>query len=129
MTIILKLFKLVFPLLKEYGISNLRMKRGGGKKVVVFATAATLFVLTMFVGYLAEQANTNLRLHEPLARQYQSLERNNQRLSQQLEAARQSMYSCEAVMQELKGNCIVGKAKPSAYDPDKKIMVQPPDGN
>ena len=89
MTILLQLLKLVFPLLKEYGISNLRMKRGG-KKLTFLATCATIFILSMFVSYMNEQATTNLRLHEPIARQYQSLERNNQRLTQQLDASRQS---------------------------------------
>lgn len=123
MTLLLQLLKLVFPLLREYGSSTLRMKRGG-QKLTFIASAATIFILSMFVSYLNEQATTNLRLHEPLARQYQALEKNNQRLTQQLEAARQTQYICDAMLDEYKGLCPSVPKGQLVYDPEKKIMVE-----
>lgn len=128
MTILLQLLKLIVPLLKEYGISNLRLKRGGGKSIVLLATGAAFIVLTMFIAYAVEQASTNLRLHEPMARQYQALERNNQRLSEQLEEAKAAAHTCDVFMQELKGKYPVDtEEKPavqtSKYDPETKVMV------
>lgn len=127
MTILLQLLKLIVPLLKEYGISNLRLKRGGGKSIVLLATTATIFILTMFIAYAVEQAQTNLRLHEPMARQYQTLERNNQRLTQQLEEARASSQTCDMLMKEIRGKYPAAASTPavelSHYDPVKKMMV------
>lgn len=127
MTILLQLLKLIVPLLKEYGISNLRLKRGGGKSIVLLATTATIFILTMFIAYAVEQAQTNLRLHEPMARQYQTLERNNQRLTQQLAEAKASSQACDILMKEIRGNYPTTTVAPprelSHYDPEKKVMV------
>ena len=124
MAILLQLLKLVFPLLREYGISNLRMKRNG-KKITFLATATTIFILTLFIGYLSEQATTNLRLHEPIARQYQTLEKNDQRLIQQLEVVRQSRRACEGMLQECRDKFPTSVPLASTYDPEKKIMVIP----
>lgn len=127
MAILLQLLKLIVPLLKEYGISNLRLKRGGSKNILLIASSSTLFILTMFIAYAIEQAQTNLRLHEPMARQYQTLERNNQRLSQQLEDARTSAQACNVFMQELRERYSHAASEPTArvsrYDPEKKVMV------
>lgn len=129
MPILLKLLKLVFPLIKEYGISNLKL-RNGNRGVFTFACILTILILTFFNIYSTEQATRNLNLHKPIIDQYNDLVKENAKLKEQLDAVKMNLYQCESRAYELaKSKGIItadGEAKEYVYDPNSKMIIEKP---
>jgi spore germination cell wall hydrolase CwlJ-like protein len=80
----------------------------------------------MFLGYAVEQATANLQMHEPMIKQYQSLEKNNARLTEQLAESQESAQQCLASLthpEAASEPVVAAKNVLSHYDPEKKMMV------
>lgn len=129
MTLLIQLLKLVYPLMKEYGFSNLKLNNGR-RGAFTFVCIVTIFLLTLFNIYATEQATRNLSLHKPVIDQYNDLVKENAKLKQQLDSVKLNLYQCESRAYELatsKGIVTAdGQAKEYVYDPKSKMIIEKP---
>lgn len=128
MNLLLTLLKLAWPLLKEYGISSLRLKKTNGRLFAIIVGFVGLVYMAGLVAYLAEQANQNLELHQPLIEQYNALAKDHYKLQVELDTTRNQYHICERKFGELITTCSAVKTSGSdevnyIYDTERKVMI------
>lgn len=123
MLTIIKLIKLLFPLLKEYLFSD-TVPRVKILTIALFTIQIiTLVVMTIYVSYGLEQANNNMEIHTEIIDQYHQLEKNNQLLVNNNRKLEENIKFYETRLLECHTENINMHSKESVYDPKTGRMV------
>lgn len=123
MNLLIVLFKLVVPLLKEYGLSNLRMQNSNSTFIAKTVAFVAILLQCLMVLFLAEQSTNNLELHRPIVEQYKAVVKKAETQEIELKESQVRLFQCQ--MTVTSNSCLPPPTIKSGfhYDPDKKIMV------
>lgn len=127
-TILFKLISTIWPLLKEYVLSDGIKGKGIGAHMVAFIVGAALILITLVTVYLGEQAKQNLTIQEPIIKQYNDLTTENENLKARVTELQNSVFQCETRSHKVIEECqatlkqFTSKGK-YIYDVATKTMV------
>lgn len=127
-TILFKLISTIWPLLKEYVLSDGIKGKGIGAHMVAFIVGAALILTTLVTVYLGEQAKQNLTIQEPIIKQYNDLTDDNENLKARVAELQNNIFECETRSHKVIEECqttlkhLTSKGK-YVYDATTKKMV------
>lgn len=125
MLFVVKVFKIIAPLIKEYLISNLRINTKDGRSMLTTITVFLIGWLSVLIFYIGEQAHNNLTLHKPLIEQYKTNYNEKLALKRELDDSKNKLATCEAYGAKLYSQCHTPQVPGNlVYDPVKGIMVE-----
>ena len=94
-SILLKLGATLWPLMREYILSDGIKGKGLGANIAAIIVGGALILITMVTVYLAEQAKQNLKIQEPIIKQYNDLTTENENLKGRVVELQNSVFQCE----------------------------------
>lgn len=126
--IVVKVLGTFWPLIKEYFWSGGDDQKGTGKKLLLGCTLIAVIVSLMVTVYLTEQAKQNLKVQEPIIRQYNQIINENSLLKEQLTQSQTDLLECESrthkIIMECKSKAMDAFVKGNyVYDPVTKTMI------
>lgn len=125
MLFVVKVFRIITPLIKEYLISNLRIDTKDGRSMLTTITVFLIGWLSVLIFYTVEQAHNNLTLHKPLIEQYKTNYNENLTLKRELADSKSKLLTCETTGAKLYSQCHIPPTSGNlVYDPVKGIMVE-----
>lgn len=130
--VIIKLLKMLFPLLREYfTLANDKKKSFFSYRTLIVFVMVSLVFCSIVTIYLTEQAKQNLTIQEPIIHQFNELTIDNDNLKQQLTASQNSVFQCETRANKVMNDCqktiaTLEKRGKYEYDPKTKTMVLKP---
>lgn len=126
--VLLKLGATLWPLIREYVLSDGNKGKGLGGSVVAAIVGGALILITMVTVYLGEQAKQNLAIQEPIIKQYNDLTTENENLKARNTELQNNVFQCETRAHKVIEECqttlkqFTSKGK-YVYDAATKTMV------
>lgn len=133
LTVLFKLATTIWPLIREYVLSDGSKGKRVGAQVIAFVVGVALVLLTIVTVYLGEQAKQNLTIQEPIIKQYNDLTSENENLKNRVLELQNNIFECESRSHKVIGECqttlkqFTDKGK-YVYDATTKTMVLKPTG-
>ena len=127
-SVLLKLGATLWPLIREYVLSDGIKGKGLGANIVAIIVGGALILITMVTVYLGEQAKQNLTIQEPIIKQYNDLTTENENLKARVTELQNSVFQCETRSHKVIEECqatlkqFTSKGK-YIYDAATKTMV------
>ena len=127
-SVLLKLGATLWPLIREYVLSDGIKGKGLGANIVAIIVGGALILITMVTVYLGEQAKQNLTIQEPIIKQYNDLTTENENLKAHVDELQNSVFQCETRSHKVIEECqatlkqFTSKGK-YIYDVATKTMV------
>ncbi len=127
-SILLKLGATLWPLIREYVLSDGIKGKGLGPNIVAIIVGGALILVTLVTVYLAEQAKQNLTIQEPIIKQYNDLTTENENLKARVIELQNNLFQCETRSHKVIQEChatlkqFTSKGK-YIYDAATKTMV------
>ncbi len=127
-SILLKLGATLWPLIREYVLSDGIKGKGLGPNIVAIIVGGALILVTLVTVYLAEQAKQNLTIQEPIIKQYNDLTTENENLKARVIELQNNLFQCETRSHKVIEECqttlkqFTSKGK-YIYDAATKTMV------
>ena len=127
-SILLKLGATLWPLIREYVLSDGIKGKGLGANVVAIIVGGALILITMVTVYLGEQAKQNLTIQEPIIKQYNDITTENENLKARVIELQNNLFQCETRSHKVIEECqttlkqFTSKGK-YIYDAATKTMV------
>jgi hypothetical protein len=127
-SVLLKLGATLWPLIREYVLSDGIKGKGLGANIVAIIVGGALILITMVTVYLGEQAKQNLTIQEPIIKQYNDLTTENENLKARVTELQNSVFQCETRSHKVIEECqatlkqFTSKGK-YIYDVATKTMV------
>ena len=127
-SVLLKLGATLWPLIREYVLSDGIKGKGLGANIVAIIVGGALILITMVTVYLGEQAKQNLTIQEPIIKQYNDLTTENENLKARVIELQNSVFQCETRSHKVIEECqttlkqFTSKGK-YIYDAATKTMV------
>ena len=127
-SVLLKLGATLWPLIREYVLSDGIKGKGLGANIVAIIVGGALILITMVTVYLGEQAKQNLTIQEPIIKQYNDLTDDNDNLKARVAELQNNIFECETRSHKVIEECqttlkqLTSKGK-YVYDATTKKMV------
>lgn len=127
-SILLKLGATLWPLIREYVLSDGIKGKGLGPNIVAIIVGGALILVTLVTVYLAEQAKQNLTIQEPIIKQYNDITTENENLKARVIELQNNLFQCETRSHKVIQECqtalkqFTSKGK-YIYDAATKTMV------
>lgn len=121
--VLVKLFTTFLPLIKEYITSSDKRKN-----ILSLQTMTAWVIITLVIGtgcalYLAEQADNNLTLHEPLIKQYTKIQQENQKLKSEQILLKNTLATCKEETRTALSICTI--QEPATVTPQPDYVYDP----
>ena len=127
-SVLLKLGATLWPLIREYVLSDGIKGKGLGPNIVAIIVGGALILVTLVTVYLAEQAKQNLTIQEPIIKQYNDITTENENLKARVIELQNNLFQCETRSHKVIQECqtalkqFTSKGK-YIYDAATKTMV------
>ena len=127
-SVLLKLGATLWPLIREYVLSDGIKGKGLGPNIVAIIVGGALILVTLVTVYLAEQAKQNLTIQEPIIKQYNDITTENENLKARVIELQNNLFQCETRSHKVIEECqatlkqFTSKGK-YIYDVATKTMV------
>ncbi len=120
---LVKLFTTFLPLIKEYITSSDKRK-----DILSLRTMTAWVIISLVIGtgcalYLAEQADNNLTLHEPLIKQYTKIQQENQKLKSEQILLKNTLATCKEETRTALSICTI--QEPATVTPQPDYVYDP----
>ena len=130
-SVLLKLGATLWPLIREYVLSDGIKSKGLGANIVAVIVGGALVLITMVTVYLGEQAKQNLMIQEPIIKQFNDLTTENENLKVRASTLQNNIFECETRAHKVMVQCQTTLKQYTAggkyiYDPVTKTMVLKP---
>ena len=121
--VLVKLFTTFLPLIKEYITSSDKRK-----DILSLRTMTAWVIISLVIGtgcalYLAEQADNNLTLHEPLIKQYTKIQQENQKLKSEQILLKNTLATCKEETRTALSICTI--QEPATVTPQPDYVYDP----
>ena len=121
--VLVKLFTTFLPLIKEYITSPDKRK-----DILSLRTMTAWVIISLVIGtgcalYLAEQADNNLTLHEPLIKQYTKIQQENQKLKSEQILLKNTLATCKEETRTALSICTI--QEPATVTPQPDYVYDP----